>query len=96
MVPQEGGRWDVGIKDDGVYVERVSEGDERLFDDSLSSDEARKLAQLLTKFADKLDDSDKSKDSDNSDDSKDSGDSDESEDSEDSEDTEDSREVEGL
>ncbi|OBB98297.1 hypothetical protein, partial [Mycobacterium sp. 852002-30065_SCH5024008] len=70
MVRQEGGRWDVGIKDNAVYVQRVSEGDERLFDDSLDSDEARKLAELLTKFADKLDRSDKSEDSDEDKDSK--------------------------
>ncbi|KKC03330.1 hypothetical protein [Mycobacterium nebraskense] len=96
MVRQEGGRWDVGIKDNAVYLERVSEGDERLFDDSLASDEARKLAELLTKFADKLDgtdestDSDKSKDAKDSKDSKDSEDADESKDAEDSKDSEDS------
>ena len=79
MVRQEVGRWDVGIKDNAVYLERVADGDERLFDDSLASDEARKLAELLTKFADKLDNSAKSKGSDKSENS-----GDESEDSENS------------
>ncbi|OBH86940.1 hypothetical protein A5681_14350 [Mycobacterium scrofulaceum] len=63
MARDEGGRWDVGIKDDAVFVQRVSDADEQLFIDSLDSDEARKLAELLTKFADKLDNSDKSADS---------------------------------
>lgn len=95
MVRQEGGRWDVGIKDKAVYLERVSDGDERVFDDSLDSGEARKLAELLTKFADKLDDSDESDESDESeddgdDDDGDDGDSDDAEQPEDSEDSEDS------
>lgn len=66
MARDEGGRWDVGIKDDAVFVQRVSDADEQLFIDSLDSDEARKLAELLTKFADKLDNSDKSADSEKS------------------------------
>lgn len=69
MVRHEGGRWDVGIKDAAVYVERVSDSDERVFDDSLTAQEARDLAGLLTKYADKLDearDADKAKETDES------------------------------
>ena len=82
MVRHEGGRWDVGTKDNAVYLERISGSDERLFDDSLAPEEARELAELLTKYADKLDESDESEHSDKSDKS---GDSDESGDSDDSE-----------
>ena len=87
MVRHEGGRWDVGMKDAAVYVERVSDSDERVFEDSLTAEEARKIAGLLTKYADKLDeepDSDKAKESDESEESDESAASDESEDSEDS------------
>jgi hypothetical protein len=76
MVRHEGGRWDVGTKNNAVYLERISESGERLFDDLLAPEEARELAGLLTKYADKLDeseDSDKSEESDDSDDSEDSG-----------------------
>lgn len=75
MVRHEGGRWAVGMKDDAVYVERVSDSDERLFEDSLAADEARDLAGLLTKYADKLDqarDSDEADDAEDSDESQDS------------------------
>lgn len=85
MVRHEGGRWDVGMKDAAVYVERVSDSDERVFEDSLTAEEARKIAGLLTKYADKLDeepDSDKAKESDESEESDESAASDESEDSE--------------
>ena len=71
MVGDEGGRWDVGLKDRAVHVERISEDDKSLFDDLLEPDEARELAGLLTKYADKVDeseDSDKTEDSDESDD----------------------------
>ena len=85
MVRHEGGRWDVGIEDNAVYLERISESDEELFDDSLTPEEARQLAGLLTKYADKLDESEDSGDSDESDDSDDSEDSDDSDDSDDSE-----------
>ena len=95
MAPPEGGRWDVGIKDDAVYVQRVSEGDERLFDDSLSSEEARKLAQLLTKFADKLDKSDKSTDSEDEDDEDDDDDEDDEDDEDDDEEDDDEEDSEG-
>lgn len=96
MGGQEGGRWDVGIKENAVFLQRVSDGGERLFDDSLASDEARGLAELLTKYADKLDrsedsgESDKSKDSDKSDKSEDSDKSEKSKDSDKSDKSEDS------
>ena len=76
MVRHDGGRWDVGAKNNAVNLERISESDERLFDDSLAPEEARELAGLLTKYADKLDESE---DSDKSDKPEDSEDSDESE-----------------
>ena len=75
MVRHDGGRWDVGAKNNAVNLERISESDERLFDDSLAPEEARELAGLLTKYADKLDESehsdksDKPEDSDGSDES---------------------------
>jgi hypothetical protein len=75
MVGHEGGRWDVGAKGNAVYLERISDSDEQLFGDLLEPLEARALAALLNKYADKVDDSD---DSENSDDE----DSDDSEDSE--------------
>ncbi|MEE3753429.1 hypothetical protein [Mycobacterium intracellulare] len=87
MVRHEGGRWDVGIKDAAVYVERISDSDERLFEDSLAAEEARDLAGLLTKYADKLDeakDSDKAKEAEESEESEDSEKSDKSDGSEDS------------
>lgn len=89
MVRQEGGRWDVGIKDKAVYLERVSDGDERVFDDSLDSGEARKLAELLTKFADKLDNDDEEEDEDGDGEDKDGEDDEDDADAED-EDSEDS------
>ncbi len=82
MASKEGGRWDVGTKDNAVYLERISDSDERLFDDLLEPEEARELAGLLTKYADKAAESDGSEDSDdeNSDDAEDSEDSDKSSD----------------
>ena len=74
MVRQEGGRWEVGTKNNAVYLERISESDERLFDDSLAAAEARELAGLLTKYADKLDDSEESDKSEKPMDSEDSED----------------------
>ena len=53
MGSDEGGRWDVGAKNNAVLLVRVSEGNERLFEASLEPDEARALADLLTKFAGK-------------------------------------------
>jgi hypothetical protein len=81
MVRHDGGRWDVGAKNNAVNLERISESDERLFDDSLAPEEARELAGLLTKYADKLDESEDSDKSDKSDKSEDSDESDKSEDS---------------
>lgn len=69
MVRHEGGRWDVGVKDAAVYVERISDSDERVFEDLLTAEEARDVAGLLTKYADKLDearDADKAKETDES------------------------------
>ena len=57
MADQEGGRWDVGIKDNAVYLARVSDSDERLLQDQLAPEEARHLAELLNKYAGKVDDS---------------------------------------
>jgi hypothetical protein len=85
MVRHEGGRWDVGTKNNAVYVERISESDERLFDDLLAPEEARELAGLLTKYADESDESDGSEDSEDIDESDDSDKSDDSENAEDSE-----------
>jgi hypothetical protein len=96
MIRHEGGRWDVGTKNNAVYVERISESDERLFDDLLAPEEARELAGLLTKYADKSDKSDKSDESDESDESdgsdgsEDSDKSDDADDSDKSDDSEDS------
>ena len=76
MVRHEGARWDVGTESNAVHVERISDSDKRLFEDLLAPEEARELAGLLTKYADKLDeseDSDKSEESDDSNDSEDSG-----------------------
>jgi hypothetical protein len=67
MVRREGGRWDVGTKDNAVYLERISESDEQLFDDLLAAEEARALAELLTKYADKVEDYDNSDDEDSDD-----------------------------
>jgi hypothetical protein len=69
MARHEGGRWDVGAEDNGVYLERISESDEHLFEDLLAPAEARELAGLLTKYADKLDESDEPEDTDESKDS---------------------------
>ena len=62
MATQEGSRWDVSIKSNAVCLERISDDEDRVSEDSLSSEEARDLAGLLTKFADKLDESDESDD----------------------------------
>ena len=74
MVGHEGGRWDVGTENHAVYLERISDSGEHLFDDLLAPEEARQLAGLLTKYADKLDeleDSDKSNGSEKSEESSD-------------------------
>jgi hypothetical protein len=83
MVRKEGSRWDVGTKDKAISLERFDDNDERVSEDVLEVGEARELAALLTKHADKLDESegDDSRDEDDSkdedeDDSKDGDDSD--------------------
>ena len=73
MVGHEGGRWDVGAKRNAVYLERISDSDEQLFGDLLEPLEARALAALLNKYADKVEDSD-DEDSDDSEDSEKSSD----------------------
>ncbi len=105
MVRQEGGRWDVGTKSNAVYVERRSEENERIFEDLLEPEEARELAALLVKKADKADstaeadsgeddprdDDAREKDKSNEDDSDDSDDEDDSDDKDDSKDERDSK-----
>ena len=54
MVSREEGRWDVSIKSNAVCLERISDGDKQLFEDLLAPEEARELAKLLTKFAEKV------------------------------------------
>jgi hypothetical protein len=82
MVEHEGGQWNVATKENEVYLERVSEDSERLFDDSLAPEEARELARLLTKHADGISESAKSAKSDESDkDEDDESDKDEDDDS---------------
>ncbi|MCV7091177.1 hypothetical protein [Mycobacterium interjectum] len=96
MVRQEEGRWDVSVKSNAVCVERISDGDKQLFEDLLAPQEARELAGLLTKFADKVDESEKSDESDESDESEDDSDgSEESEEPDDSDEPEDSDESDG-
>ena len=79
MVSEAGGRWDVGIKDNAVYLERRTEDNERLFEAQLEPEEARELARLLKKYADKSDSTgeDASRDEDSSD-NEDSDDDDDS------------------
>ena len=81
MGSDEGGRWDVGAKNNAVLLVRVSEGNERLFEASLEPDEARALADLLTKFAGKA--------AENTDDSKDTDDNEDVDDNQDDGDDED-------
>jgi hypothetical protein len=78
MVRQEGSRWDVGTRDNVITLERFSDDDERVSEDVLEVEEARDLAALLTKHADKIESSDKdsSDDDDSDDDSSDKDDSD--------------------
>jgi hypothetical protein len=83
MATQEGSRWDVSIKSNAVCLERISDEEDRVSEDSLSSEEARDLAGLLTKFADKLDESEDSDKSDESEDSDEKSDDDSEEDSDD-------------
>jgi hypothetical protein len=68
MVREEGSRWDIGTKDNAITLERFDDNDERVSADVLEVEEARELAGLLTKYADKLDSShgDDSQDEDDS------------------------------
>ncbi len=84
MVSQEEGRWDVSVKSNAVCVERISDSDKQLFEDLLAPQEARELAGLLTKFADKVDESEKAEKSDESEDSDKSENTEESKDSDES------------
>jgi hypothetical protein len=83
MVGHEGGRWDVGVKENAVYLERIADGEEQLFEDVLDPDEARALAGLLTKYADKISES---RDSDDHDDHDDHDDDDDDHDDDDDDD----------
>lgn len=89
MARKEGSRWDVGTKDDTITLERFDDSNDRVSEDVLQVEEARELAALLTKHADKLESSDKNDssgkdDSDEKDDSKDKDDSDDDDSSDDS------------
>ena len=89
MTEHQGGQWNVAVKENEVYFERVSEDNERLFDDSLAPEEARQLARLLTKHADKISESGAAtKDDDSDEDESDESDEDESKDSDDDDDNE--------
>ena len=90
MVQHEGGQWNVATKDNAVYLERVSESDEQLFEDLLEPEAARELAELLTKHARKLDEAGKSDESKEPDESEESAGPDQSKDSEKSDDSEES------
>jgi hypothetical protein len=71
MVREEGSRWDVGTKDNVITLERFDENDKRVSEDVLEVEEARQLAGLLTKHADKLDSSDEDGSNDEDDSEKD-------------------------
>jgi hypothetical protein len=71
MGRQEGSRWDVGAKGNTITLERFDKDDERVSEDTLEVEEARELASLLTKYADKIDSSDEDKNKDDEDDSDD-------------------------
>ena len=84
MAEPEGGQWNVATKEDTVYLERVSEDSDQLFEDLLAPEEARELARLLTKHADAIsesggspkDEDDDEDDSEDDEDSEDDGDND--------------------
>ncbi|BBX04357.1 hypothetical protein BST36_17560 [Mycolicibacterium moriokaense] len=63
MVEHGGGQWNVATKENEVYLERMSEDNERMFEDSLAPEEARQLARLLTKHADGISDAAKASES---------------------------------
>ena len=85
----EGGRWDVGAKDGAVYVERRSQEDDQIFSDRLEPGEARDLAALLNKYADKAESPDRDDSSDDDDDDSDDDDDDSDDDDDDSDDSDD-------
>ncbi|SEH79387.1 hypothetical protein SAMN04489835_4203 [Mycolicibacterium rutilum] len=85
----DGGRWDVGAKDGVVLVERRSEDNEQLFTDRLEPEDARQLAGLLTKFADKAETAAPRDDDSDDDDSEDKSEDDSDEDSKDDKDKKD-------
>jgi hypothetical protein len=86
MAEPEGGQWNVATKEDSVYLERVSEDSDQLFEDLLAPEEARELARLLTKHADSISESGgDSKDDDSDDDDDESDDDSDDDDSEDDE-----------
>ena len=79
MAEKEGGQWDVGVKDNVVFLARINDDGERLFEDQLAPEEARHLAELLRKYAGKVDESkpdDRSTDKDEDDDGDDDKDDD--------------------
>lgn len=76
MVEHEGGQWNVATKQNEVYLERMSEDNERMFEDSLAPEEARQLARLLTKHADGISDAAKASEGDDKGDDDKGGDSD--------------------
>lgn len=78
MARTEGSRWDVGTKDNVITLERFDDSDERVSEDELKVEEARELAALLTKHADKIDSAEEKDDSENDDDSDDKDSSDDS------------------
>ena len=75
MAREKGSRWDVGTKGNAITLERFDDSDDRVSEDVLEVEEARELAALLTKHADKLESSDE----DDSSDKEDSSDEDDSE-----------------
>ena len=78
MVRQEGSRWDVGTKDNTITLERFDDSNERVSEDVLEVEEARELAALLTKHADKLESNDEDDSNDDDDEADDSSDDDSS------------------
>jgi hypothetical protein len=77
MAREKGSRWDVGTKDNAIVLERFDDGDDRVSEDVLEVGEARALAALLTKHADKLESTNKD-DKDDKDDKNDESDEDDS------------------
>ena len=73
-----------------ITLERFSEDDERVSEDVLEVKEARDLAALLTKHADKIESSDKDDSSDDDDSDKDDSSDDDDSDKDDSSDDDDS------